>query len=220
MPPGPDFYRSMTELYKCEPPEHYSKHVRSILYSDTIVMAIHGGGMEIGTSELAFGIAGGVYDKQDPFNYFVFESHRKPGQNGVMHVTASKFDDEAAHIMVGKMNRCISLHGSKDTATGYPEGSKIAWMGGLNTRLRDLVMTELVKAGFDARVTEDDMLNGDHPNNVANLTKNREGCYQIELTTSLRGSFFSDNTAGGRGKSQTEDFWRFVEAVRRGLARY
>jgi len=85
-----------------------------------LVMAIHGGGIEAGTSELALATAGfdpatlmpsvdglGIHD------FWLFEGLLPQG-NGRLHVTASNYDDPIATELVRNATRCISLHGCTD----------------------------------------------------------------------------------------------------------
>lgn len=87
------------------------------------VLAIHGGGLEPGTSELAKRIA------QRDFNLYSFEAllpdpHLwivgSPNLNQVFHITSHKFDEPRALSLVqdsARSQKCLSIHGSKGDGT-------------------------------------------------------------------------------------------------------
>jgi Poly-gamma-glutamate hydrolase len=115
MPPGPDTYKSMTALYndprnvegttygKRWKRHEWSQMVEEQATDNTeaqkIVMAIHGGGIEKGTSEIALAVAGyhpaTLATSDDVFglhDFWLFEG-LLPSGNGKLHVTASHYDE-------------------------------------------------------------------------------------------------------------------------------
>ncbi|SFJ83446.1 poly-gamma-glutamate hydrolase family protein [Thermoflavimicrobium dichotomicum] len=235
MPEGPDYYNSFTHLsqneiegssYQRRWKRHEWKHNGGSTPTpeqETIILAIHGGGIETGTSELALATASmvegfnGVPATSETYDYYLFEGLLSSG-NGRLHVTASNFDDPVALELVQNSTKCISYHGCTDTqpneSTG--EGFKAILIGGLDSDLKEKCRARLVEAGFNAYITNQEMLDGDMPENIANKTKTG-GCCQFEITTSQRSAFFTNNTRAGRASSTTEEFWRFVNAVRQAL---
>ncbi len=235
MPPGPDFYPSMTALY------HDPHNLEGTTYgkrwlrhqwqqiieeqstdnaeTQKLVMAIHGGGIEAGTSEIALATAGfdpatlmpsvdglGIHD------FWLFEGLLPQG-NGRLHVTASNYDDPIATELVRNANRCISLHGCTDKqANGRIQ------LGGLDFELRDIVLEELKAAHFEAETATNPMLDGSRPDNVANKTRTG-GCAQLEMGTSFRSSLFGINTRPRRRHTTTDRFRRLVSALRRAMNR-
>ena len=235
MPPGPDFYPSMTALYNdpqnLEGTTYAKRWLRhqwqqiieeqSTDNAETqkIVMAIHGGGIETGTSELALATAGfnpatlmpsadglGLHD------FWLFEG-LLPKENGRLHVTASNYNDPIATELVQNARRCISLHGCTDRqAHGRIQ------LGGLDFELRDIVLEELTAAHIDAEITHDRVLDGSLPDNIANKTL-IGGCAQLEMGTSFRGSLFGVNTRPRRKHTTNDRFNRLVAALRRAMGR-
>ena len=235
MPPGPDFYPSMTALY--QDPDNlegttYGKRwlrhqwqqiieEQSTDNAETqkLVMAIHGGGIEAGTSEIALATAGfnpatlmpsadglGIHD------FWLFEG-LLPRGNGRLHVTASNYDDPIATELVRNANRCISLHGCTDRqANGRIQ------LGGLDIELRDLVLEELTAAHLEAEIATNPLLDGSRPDNVANTTRTG-GCAQLEMGTSFRSSLFGINTRPRRRHTTTDKFRRLVSALRKAMNR-
>jgi phage replication-related protein YjqB (UPF0714/DUF867 family) len=184
-----------------------------------IVMAIHGGGIEPGTSEIALAVAGyhpdtlvASVDDLGLHDFWLFEG-LLPSGNGKLHVTASHYDEPIATELVQNARRCISLHGCSDTQAN----GKIQ-IGGLDLELRDIVLEELTIAGIPAEITTNKMLGGESPDNIANKTKIL-GCVQLEMGTSYRSSLFGTNTQPQRKKTTNPQFWLLVEALRKAMSR-
>jgi phage replication-related protein YjqB (UPF0714/DUF867 family) len=184
-----------------------------------IVMAIHGGGIEAGTSEIALATAGyhpatlmpsvdglGIHD------FWLFEGLLSQG-NGRLHVTASNYDDPIATELVQNARRCISLHGCTDRqANGRIQ------LGGLDFELRDIVLEELNAAHIEAEIAHNPMLDGSRPDNIANKTR-IGGCAQLEMATSFRSSLYGINTRPRRKQTTNDRFRRLVAALRRAMSR-
>lgn len=235
MPPGPDKYPTMTALY-ADPQniegvtygKRWLRHRWSQLVEEqatdnpeveAIVLAVHGGGIESGTSEIALAAAGldpaSLQRLSDGLGYhdlWIFEGLLGSG-NGDLHVTSSHYDEPIATELVRNARRCLSLHGCTDLQA---EG-KIQ-VGGLDDQFRSIVLDELLTAGFDAVITMNPDLDGSLPDNVGNQTRNG-GCAQLELGTSFRRNLFDVNTRSQRKKTTNQEFWRLVGALRRALAR-
>lgn len=184
-----------------------------------IVMAIHGGGIEPGTSEIALAVAGyhpdtlvTSIDDLGLHDFWLFEG-LLPSGNGKLHVTASHYDEPIATELVQNARRCISLHGCSDTQAN----GKIQ-IGGLDLELGDIVLEELTIAGIPAEITTNEKLGGDLPNNIANKTKIL-GCVQLEMGTSYRSSLFGTNTQPQRKKTTNTQFWLLVGALRKAMSR-
>jgi phage replication-related protein YjqB (UPF0714/DUF867 family) len=235
MPPEPDIYNSMTALYsdpsnvegttyakrwkRHEWSQMVEKQATDAPETQKIVMAIHGGGIEPGTSEIALAVAGYhpdtlVASVDDPglHDFWLFEG-LLPSGNGKLHVTASHYNEPIATELVQNARRCISLHDCSDTQAN----GKIQ-MGGLDFELRDIVLEELTIAGIPAEITTNKMLRGESPDNIANKTKIL-GCAQLEMGTSYRSSLFGTNTQPQRKKTTNPQFWLLVEALRKAMSR-
>ena len=235
MPPGPDFYSSMTDLYSdsnnLEGTTYGKRWLRhqwqqiieeqatDNAETQTVVMAIHGGGIEAGTSEIALAAAGfhpatlmQAVDGLGTHDWWLFEGLLRQG-NGRLHVTASNYDDPIATELVCNARRCISLHGCTDQqANGRIQ------VGGLDFELRDIVLEELDVAGIAAEIATDPMLDGSRRDNIANKTQSG-GCAQLEMGTSFRRSLYGVNTRPRRKHTTNERFSRLVAALRRAMHR-
>ena len=234
MPPEPDIYESMTALYsdpsnvegttyakrwkRHEWSQIVEKQATDAPETQKIVMAIHGGGIERGTSEIALAVAGyhpdtlvAAIDNLGLHDFWLFEG-LLPSGNGKLHVTASHYDEPIATELVQNVRRCISLHGCLDTQAN----GKIQ-IGGRDHQLRDIVLEELTIAGIPAEITTNKMLGGESPDNIANKTKIL-GCVQLEMGASYRSSLFGTNTQPDRKKTTNTQFWLLVGALRKAMS--
>ncbi|GHA71824.1 poly-gamma-glutamate hydrolase family protein [Streptomyces termitum] len=204
----------------------------------TAVLALHGGGIEIGTSELCLGIAG--YSPSDPagapvlpsvHDYFMFEGLLSSG-NKALHVTSKNCDDHVALALAASHLNVLSLHGCTFDQLKLPTASfpaagdrRVAVVGGLNPAFRTALVTELTAAGFPAvdsfaapyAATLADF-NGSHTANPCNRTMLGMGG-QLELTTELRQSLFDDSSSrSARAATWNGAFVAFRDACRRAVA--
>lgn len=230
----PDKYCSMTALY--DDPlnvegatygKRWRRHEWSQMVEEQatdnaetqkIVMAIHGGGIEGGTSEIALATAGyhpatvaPAVDGHGLHDFWLFEGLLSSG-NRDLHVTASNYDEPIATELVQNARRCISLHGCSDTQ----DNGKIQ-IGGLDHELRDIVLEELNVAGIPAEITTNRELDGSSLDNIANKTK-IGGCAQLEMGTSYRASLFGINTRRQRKNTTNTQFWLLVGALRKAMS--
>ncbi|MDX2559664.1 poly-gamma-glutamate hydrolase family protein [Streptomyces sp. TX20-6-3] len=207
----------------------------------TAVLALHGGGIEIGTSELCLGIAG--YSPGDSagapvlptvHDYFMFEGLLSSG-NRALHVTSKNCDDHVALSTAASHLNVLSLHGCqfdqlKLPTSAFPStGNRaVAVVGGLNPEFRTALVTEIRNAGFQAVDAFDSRysatladFNGSHVTNPCNLTMLRKGA-QLELTTELRESLFGDSSSrSARAATWNQSDGRFEgfrDACRRAIA--
>ncbi|MEU2182381.1 poly-gamma-glutamate hydrolase family protein [Streptomyces thermolilacinus] len=235
-----DLYTSNTDLYTklagqegTEFARRYKRHefldhsyTDRHPYNRTTVLAMHGGGIEMGTSELCFGIAGyhpatlqplddglGVHD------YWMFEGLRS-SNNRELHVTAKNNDDHVCQSMVRSSLNVLSLHGCT-AAQAHTANPQAVVVGGLNERFKSLLKAEFGRVGIawkDGNDPEVRDLAGINPDNPCNRTMLGKGG-QLELTTELRAAMFSVNTRAGRAGSTTPKYWDFVRACRTAVAK-
>lgn len=238
-----DKYDSMTDLYADSNNvegttygKRWRRHEWSQLVEEqpsdnaeiqTIVMAIHGGGIEPGCSEIALASAGyhpatltQATDGQGLHDFWIFEGLLpKSKGNAALHVTASHYNEPIATELVQNARRCISLHGCSDTQARVsdtdPRG--IIQLGGRDLALRDIVLEELTAAGISAELTTNDDLKGEEIDNIGNKTQ-LGGCVQLEMGTSYRASLFGINTRPKRKNTTNAQFWLLAGALRRALS--
>lgn len=190
------------------------------IWSNKTVLAIHGGDMERGTSELAIATAG--YDpatmkrlKGPNYSFYLFESTLPPGENIRLHITSTNFDDPVAIQILQKTKRAVSYHGFNPKGFGLPEDAEVIFLGGLDESLKKLIGEKLVEKGFVVQ-SPPSAIAGRDKRNIVNRTFSGMGV-QIELSTPLRNRFFTNNTITGRKESLTTRFWDFVFAVREAM---
>src|SRR5437762_1712036 len=146
--------------------------------STTACIAIHGGAIEPGSSEVASGIA--AYTRH---NYYSLEAIQA-SNNSDLHITSTNYDEPQGIALVDRMDYCFSLHGMVDQSAGVAE----TYVGGLDTVNRDKVITALQGAGFTASVGTAE-LDGSSLANITNKTRRSMGV-QLELSNTQRANFF------------------------------
>lgn len=139
--------------------------------SSTAVIAVHGGKIEMATSELTKSVA-----KKTGSDWYSFEGLKKKN-NFSLHITSTNFDEPIGKKLVAKSKRTLAIHGCRGS-------NKVTYVGGLDKNLRAKVRAELKKAGFKVAIPPKG-LGGTSPKNICNQNKINKGV-QLELTYSLR----------------------------------
>ncbi len=166
------------------------------------IIAPHGGGIEPGTSELAEAIA------SPDLSFYAFEGIKR-NNNGVLHITSSRFDEPKALALVTASPRVVALHGEQDCR------DEVVFLGGLDKRLGRRIEAELQAVGFVVEIHDDPYLQGVEKSNICNRGQSSRGV-QLELSQPLRRSFFQSFDRNGR-QHRTEQGDRFVDALRKAL---
>ncbi len=135
-----------------------------------VVIAPHGGGIEVGTSQLAARIARGRY------SLFLFEGLKPPWQNRGLHITSHRFDHPKCVALVSRKPVTLAVHGCR--------GESRIYVGGLDSELKALLTAKLSGAGFPA-TSDDHPYMGRNPLNICNRGSRGRGV-QIELTRDFR----------------------------------
>lgn len=164
------------------------------------IIAPHGGKIELGTSEVALGIAG------EEHALYLFEG-LKAGRR-VLHITSEAFDEPRCLTILRAATTVVTIHGMAGAA---PE----VHLGGLDESLVRRLEAELKEAGFTAHRTSDPRRAGTRPNNLCNRGNSGRGC-QLEISRGLRDAMMHDLTPNGRDE-RTEEFRKFVRTVRDAL---
>ncbi|MBO0917543.1 poly-gamma-glutamate hydrolase family protein [Streptomyces laculatispora] len=187
--------------------------VEGVAYSRTAVtpagatwaaIAIHGGGIEGGSGEMARQVS----RTGTTMAYYEFAGLKASG-NVDLHITSTVFDEPMGRALVASVRRCLSFHGYVGT-DGVPETA----IGGLDAELVARVTAALTRAGF-AVTTAPSEIAGTDPLNICNRTSSGAGV-QLEMSRALRDSFFPGaNTRAIRDSgARTEAFYRYASAVR------
>lgn len=139
--------------------------------SPTTLLAVHGGGIERGSSELVRAIDGG-------FNQYHFEG-LKTDNNFSMHITSARFDEPQALKLVSRSRNCLSLHGY------LGNGENAVCIGGGNEQLASKIALKLKSLNQDFEVIFPCLkYPGLHANNIVN--KCEQAGVQIEMSTVFR----------------------------------
>ncbi|WP_028399073.1 poly-gamma-glutamate hydrolase family protein [Ectobacillus panaciterrae] len=170
---------------------------------DVAVLAIHGGNIEKGTSELAYEVA-----KQLNATFYTLKGLKK-GNNRKLHITSAKFDEPIALELVKSSLYTVSVHGARGE-------EPLTYMGGRDASLKNETAEMLASSGFFIKDAPDE-INGDHPNNIANRNKRGMGL-QLELTQAQRYLFFENEVYGNsvfrKYAYAIEQAVRFVMSIR------
>lgn len=165
-------------------------------------IAVHGGGIEVGSSELANAVAS-LTGQQ----YYAMVA-TKSANNSDLHITSTHFDEPQALDVQASSTRTVSYHGLSGTS---PE----THMGGGDSDLLQRIGNALEAEGFTVVWGTSEDVNGDDPANITN--RNRSGAgVQLEMTRALRDSFFPNGDTSRTMREsgeRTEDFWRYAMAI-------
>jgi phage replication-related protein YjqB (UPF0714/DUF867 family) len=167
--------------------------------SGIAVMAIHGGGIEPGTTEIADAVAG------DDHTFYSFEG-LKPQGNRVLHLKSVGFDEPLGRSLVLRSRKVITIHGCH-------HHGKSVFVGGRDAAAKAGVKQGLESAGFST--LEDPRLAGKSPQNVCNQGAGGPGV-QLEIPIALRALMFRDFRCARRS-GDAHIFTEFVTALRRVL---
>jgi phage replication-related protein YjqB (UPF0714/DUF867 family) len=166
-----DKYTCMAELESGEAVDRdYRIRLLDRSGSAVVVLAPHGGTIEVGTSELAELIAGAEH------SLFVFEGLKPRGTNRDLHLTSHRFDHPACISLTLRHRVAVAVHGCSGEAQIY--------LGGLDGALVSLLGANLREAGFPASVAGH-RYPGRHPLNICNRGARGQGV-QLEMTHDLR----------------------------------
>jgi phage replication-related protein YjqB (UPF0714/DUF867 family) len=149
----------------------YDTTVRARPQSGVLIIAPHGGSIEIGTTELADLIAG------DEYSLFAFNGLKLRGRNRDLHITSHNFDHPECVALAARHPVVLAVHGCKG------EPSQI-YVGGRDDELTTLLAAKLEAAGLPATATGH-KYPGRNPLNICNRGARRRGA-QLEFTLDLR----------------------------------
>lgn len=168
-----DKYESFAELAARETLGR-DYRVRALERADSpvIILAPHGGTIEVGTSELAELIAGTEH------SLFIFEGLKPRGANRELHITSHRFDHPHCLALTTARAVTIAVHGCV--------GESHIYVGGLDNELSCRLGERLRSAGFSASL-DGHRYPGRNPLNICNRSARGRGA-QLEVTNDLRTS--------------------------------
>ena len=149
--------------------------------SPTTVLAIHGGKIEKGSSELAREVAG------LDLNLYLFEGI-KPNGNFGLHITSRNFDEPQALGMMARSEYGISMHGFTEAAR--PD-AMILLVGGGSAALKAAFVQEARRSGLEIEIPVDEnRFPGVEPGNIVN--RSSKAGLQLEMSAPLRKRLVED----------------------------
>ncbi|WP_369355704.1 poly-gamma-glutamate hydrolase family protein [Streptomyces sp. cg2] len=152
-------------------------------------IAIHGGKIEAGTTELARESAAGKND-----SFYSFQGI-KPTGNSALHITATHFDEPKALQLVKASRHTVSWHGMAGDAPA-------TYVGGKDKQLRDRIRTQLRAAGFNAPDKLPPKLEGVDPANITNRNGRGMGV-QLEITRAQRDALMTNGKPNAAFRAYT-----------------
>lgn len=203
-----DKYASFQDMAKHETEGVDYKVQYEIRNSTVAIVAPHGGGIEPGTSELAYAIAGG------DFSFYIFEAI-KPSGNRDLHITSTNFFEPRCDSVLASCSVVVTVHGENDPAA-------IAFLGGKDdaaataaNALRAQIKTELTKSSFLVSGSPKGLL-GTESKNLCNRGTSGAGV-QLELSKGLRAPMFENVDQRSGRKTFERPFHDFVAAIRNAI---
>jgi len=169
-------------------------------HSPVLIVAPHGGMIEVGTSEIASVIAGNQY------SLFSFEGLKPYGANRDLHITSHHFDHPECLRMAAGCEIVLSVHGCA--------GESQIHVGGLDAELAQRVALALSTAGF-AVDGQSRKYPGRHPRNICNRGARQKGA-QLEITYDLR----TGDSRSGIARAVRAAIADFAEGHRRFVGTY
>ncbi len=166
------------------------------------IMAIHGGGIEPGTTEIAEAIAGSRH------SFYTFSGLKKT-ENAVLHITSRRFDETIGRSIAKKAATIITIHGCR-------ENGSMVYIGGRNSELKENMVSSLHKAGF--QIAQSSQFPGLSSMNICNRCRLKAGV-QLELCHGLRARMFEGLKRNQRDKT-TAIFWQFVNSLKQAIVDY
>lgn len=192
-------YRSFKELAVRETEGRDYRIRERCGLSGIAVIAIHGGGIEPGTTEIAEAVAG------ERHAFYTFSGLKASG-NACLHITSRHFNEPRGLRLVQRAGTVLSIHGCGDT-------EPIVLLGGRFTRLGQRIKQSLEDAGFTVRRSV--RFPGLSPHNICNRCGLRMGV-QLEISAGLRTRMF-ENLSRAQRKKPSPLLSRFVLAIQAAL---
>ncbi|MFJ7850193.1 poly-gamma-glutamate hydrolase family protein [Peribacillus sp. NPDC097206] len=200
-------YSSFAELKEYE--IENSDYCITVLHRnpEIAVMAIHGGNIEPGTSEISFTLG----ERLNASTY-LFEG-LKLRDNGKLHITSTAFDEPTAILVANDAKTILSIHGYSDSH------EELVYIGGKNDTFKKLIEIALREAGFQTGDAPMHLL-GMSSFNIVNRCQTYEGV-QLELSTKLRKRFFKDDDFTRKNRhNHTQLLYQFVSAIEKATIDY
>lgn len=170
--------------------------------SEIAVVAVHGGGIEPGTFDIADAVAGETH------TFYSFRSI-KPAGNARLHITSTHFDEPKCLGAVKEVDTVISIHGLRCN-------DEVVYIGGLDADLKKRIKDSLTYAGFKAEESLQPGLRAIDSQNICNRGRSGKGV-QLEISAGLRICMFHNFTKRSV-RLKTRIFYIFVKALQNAIS--
>ncbi|BCU51736.1 hypothetical protein JCM2421_05080 [Staphylococcus auricularis] len=199
-----DYYENFKEMKKdnTEGEDYQIDHQNAD--SDILITAIHGGGIEPGTTELAKVTA----DKGE-YNMYTFRGLLKE-HNSRLHVTSTEFNEPRLIRMIKRSKVVVSLH-------GMDSDESVVYMGGEDATLKKSIREELENANFTVKKAPK-ALEGESHLNITNKYESSNGV-QLEISEGLRREFFKDDELTRASRENPDNYSEAMEDFSAALIR-
>lgn len=151
-------------------------------WHQVLVIAPHGGRIELYTSEIAKMIA------DESFAWYSFEGIK--GDNRRLHITSYNFDEPTLLLALQETETVLTIHGKKGSIDEFLE------IGGLDTKFGHELRVALQHQGFIVREAKPGY-RGEMATNICNRGCTGKGV-QLEISFALRKRIFEDAECGNR----------------------
>jgi alpha-amylase len=176
-----------------------AKRAQSSTSAQLAVLAIHGGRIEPGTTEVAEALAG------EQYSFYTFEG-LKPNHNEVLRLPSHRFDEPRALALLDTTDVVVAIDGCEG------EGALIQ-LGGLADTLQTHLRESLLAAGFQVAETRPTEATGlDPAQEICNRGQSGAGV-QVSLSRGLRDRLLLNPD----GTLNLERFLHFIEALKQGI---
>jgi formylglycine-generating enzyme required for sulfatase activity/phage replication-related protein YjqB (UPF0714/DUF867 family) len=170
-------YRTFSELAEQETSAQDYEIRSCVGRSGIAVLAIHGGNLQPGTTQIAEAVAGDLH------SFYSFVSF-KPEIDQTLYIPSTQFDEVTALEIVSAAQIVLSIHGCQGR-------TEFISVGGLDRDHQELIRAELQQAGFT--VLYDDSA-GTGPISICNRGRTGQGI-ELEISRGLRDRLI--NASGG-----------------------
>lgn len=191
-----DKYNSMSELEAKTTENNDWEIVTRNLGSQVIIAAIHGGGIEPGTTEIA-----DLTAKKGEYDYFSFKGTKSKG-NEDLHVTSRNYDQSVLIEMIKNKTNAVAIHGCDGDGN-------IIYIGGKDQKLIHEMTKQFEQLNINVE-QEPEHISGAHDDNIINCCKTGAGV-QLELTPDLRKMCFNNQKYNKKSREDKHNWSQFMD---------
>ncbi|MBV5139060.1 poly-gamma-glutamate hydrolase family protein [Staphylococcus xylosus] len=191
-----DKYNSMSELEAKTTENNDWEIVTRNLGSQVIIAAIHGGGIEPGTTEIA-----DLTAKKGEYDYFSFKGTKSKG-NEDLHVTSRNYDQSVLIEMIKNKTNAVAIHGCDGDGN-------IIYIGRKDQKLIHEMTKQFEQLNINVE-QEPEHISGAHDDNIINCCKTGAGV-QLELTPDLRKMCFNNQKYNKKSREDKHNWSQFMD---------